>query len=146
MNNDEVGFHAGRPVILIRRRALHPRPNQSDSGADGVVQRLCITQLAISGFADTLIWSFLSVPDVNVALAIAHSRAQPEPVVHLTSLACWLFSETYANSRIGGTAGRPVAEHLFIIFIKQVVGPYENVGTLIDVIACCEVQQPVTFE
>ena len=37
MNDDEFGLRASRPVILIRRRTLRPRPDQPGSWADGVV-------------------------------------------------------------------------------------------------------------
>ena len=69
MNEDELGFHAGRPVILVRRWTLRPRAKQPSSGTDGVIQGLCFTQLAISVFADALTWSFLSVLNVNAAVA-----------------------------------------------------------------------------
>ena len=38
----------------------------------------------------------------------------------LLFLSAPLFPETYANSHICGSTGRPVSVHLFIVFIEQV--------------------------
>jgi hypothetical protein len=39
-----------------------------------------------------------------------------------------LLSKAESRSRIHGPAGRTVAEHLFVIFIKQVAGSYKKTG------------------
>ncbi len=69
VNNDELGFDAGRTIILVRRWTLGPRTKQPGSGTHGVFQGHCCTHLALSGFADALTWSFLSVLNVNAAVA-----------------------------------------------------------------------------
>ena len=64
----------------------------------------------------------------------------------LFNLRAPLIAKTQANARVHGAAGYPIPEYLFVVFIQQVVGPCEYVDVAVDVVACGQVQQPMTFE